>query len=213
MGKVISYTSRAFTAKGLNINNRVDSFKLRDYLFEEDLEKLDLLKKVNISLKRRDNTAETDEPILFYPGCGVDVLFPLLYVKILFPNLKRIQFQFVDKEDMFGLIKTLLDDIGIFFEDYKRWIQFYWEDVLVSLYFTQVDIFEMVRNVPSFDIYFERAFRIMKERDSSYEKTVFSLLKKGGILISDSGYQDFQLEKIDVSLALSMYGEMVIGIK
>lgn len=207
MGKVISYTEREFTAKGLNKKNKVDIFKLQEYIFEEDYEALRQLEQINVSLQ------DTNEPILLYPGCGADILSPLFYIQRLFPKLKQIQLYFVDQDNNFGIIKTILDDIGICFEDYGEWIQFYFEGVLIDLYFTQGDIFKMMGEVTPFDIYFERAFRIMKERDSLYEERVVSLLKEGGILISDSGFKEAGLIKIEVSQELSAYREMMIGVK
>ncbi len=207
MGGVISYTERIFTAKGLKKDNKVDFSRLQEYVFEEDYDALKQLDYINLSLE------QIEEPILLYPGCGVDVLFPLYYVRKLFSSLKQIELRLVDKDNNFAIIKTILDDIGICFEDYGEWIQFYFEGVLVTLYFKQGDIFEMMDGMLPFEIYFERAFRIMKERDSSYEERIFSRLREGGVLISDSGFQEVGLTKIEVPKELSAYREMIIGIK
>lgn len=46
--------------------------------------------------------------------------------------------------------------------------------------------------------YFERAFSIMKSHHPEYEHKIFAKLKPNGVLISDSGFQGFPLEKIAV---------------
>ncbi len=70
----------------------------------------------------------------------------------------------------------------------------------------------MITTLPTFDIYFERAFRIMRERHPEYEQKIVEKLNRGGILISDSGFQDTTLRKIMVPKELSAYGEMVLGV-
>ena len=85
--------------------------------------------------------------------------------------------------------------------------------MLVELEFVEGNVFEILNQLPYFDIYFERAFRIMKDSADGYENQVFSKLRPGGILISDSGFQHCSLKKLNVPRELSSYGEMIIGIK
>lgn len=66
---------------------------------------------------------------------------------------------------------------------------------------------------PEFDIYFERAFRIMKDQMEGYESQVFEKLSSGGVVISDSGFKEVGLEKIDLPISLSAYQEMMAGLK
>ena len=77
----------------------------------------------------------------------------------------------------------------------------------------QGSIFQILPQIPPFDIYFERAFRIMKDGHENYEKQIYQKLKPKGILISDSGFQNSPLEKVEVSQKLSAYKEMIIGVK
>ena len=77
----------------------------------------------------------------------------------------------------------------------------------------QGNIFQIMPTIPAFDIYFERAFRIMKDGHEEYESKIYHQLKSNGIIISDSGFQQQPLEKIKVSPQLSSYQEMIIGIK
>ena len=53
----------------------------------------------------------------------------------------------------------------------------------------------------------------MKDSDPNYENKVFDSLNQGGVLISDSGFQKLDLERIDVPSELSSYKEMIIGKK
>ncbi|MBI2151778.1 hypothetical protein HYU21_03585, partial [Candidatus Woesearchaeota archaeon] len=46
-----------------------------------------------------------------------------------------------------------------------------------------------------------------------YESLVFRKLNPGGVLISDSGYGQFSLKKIDINPKVSSYGEMMVGVK
>ena len=207
MGFLISFEQRPVKAKGLNQSALPNEEKIQEYLFPDEYLNLSLLKNIY-------RMEYPENPILFYPGCGADILMPLKYVEILFPRLRNITFIFNDADNNLGLIKTILDDVGISFKQKKKnFLQFYWKGILVDLKFIQGNAFEMVAGISAFDIYFERAFRIMKDDHDDYEEKVFQKLKPNGILISDSGYQQLPLEKIEVSQELSSYREMIIGIK
>ena len=195
-------------AKGLDKNSLPSEIEVRKYVFAEDYNKLRLLNNTN-----RMNL-DTKSPVLLYPGCGIDILSPLLYLERLFPHLKQAKFIFNDIDSSLEIIKTILDDVGVCFaEERKNEIKFYWNNMLVELEFVEGNVFEILNQLPYFDIYFERAFRIMKDSADGYENQVFSKLRPGGILISDSGFQHCSLKKLNVPRELSSYGEMIIGIK
>lgn len=206
MGELISYEEREVRAKGLNKKALPQEPKIKKYIFSEEynhLKWLDQLPKFSL----------TNTPSLFYPGCGSDVLFPLIYLEKLFPKIKEVNFIFVDQEDELGMIKTILDDIGISFKEKKKKLHFYWKDLLVHLEFIHDNVFRVIDHLAGFEIYFDKVFRIMREQDPSFEKKVFDKLKKGGVLIADSGFQSFPLKRIAVPKELSTYEEMVIGVK
>ncbi len=206
MGSLISYEQRLVKAKGLNKLAKPSEEKVKEYLFSDEYQNLSFLLEIQ-KLECPEN------PVLFYPACGVDVLMPLKYVEILFPRLRNITFIFNDVDNNLGLIKTVLDDVGISFKSKKNSLQFYWNGILIGLKFVQGNIFQTIRHIPSFDIYFERAFRIMKDEHPEYEQQIYQKLNPKGILISDSGFQHLPLEKINVSQELSSYKEMIMGIK
>ena len=109
------------------------------------------------------------------------------------------------------IIRTILDDVGLSFAEKGKAIQFYWKDTLVDVELLQGDVFQL--GLPLFNVYFERAFRIIKDPYPWYEQKVYHHLELGGIVISDSGFQGVPLEKVAVPQELSSYGEMIIGIK
>lgn len=170
-------------------------------MFDDDFENLSLLNEIQ--------TFHFDKiPTLFYPGSGADIIFPCLYVEKLFPDVKEIDFIFMDVYENSPLIKTILDELGITFNENNS---FYWNGILINLKFIVADVFRS--ELPSYDVYFEKAFRIMKDQDSNYEEKAFTALNSGGVLISDSGFQELNLQMIEVPNELSSYKEMVIGRK
>ncbi len=205
MGEIISYVAREVTARGLDKQALPDEKALQVYLFHDDYAQLALLKPLSVfSLSKAS---------MLYPGAGVDILFPLLYVEHLFPALQQVELVLVDIDENRTVIKTILDDIGISFAEEKQGIAFYWRGKLINVKFMVGDIFRLLPTLPRFDIYFERAFRIMKEDHPDYEHKVVEKLNASGIVISDSGFQHSKLRKIEVSQGLSAYKEMVMGVK
>ena len=205
MPSFISIINKEIKAKGHSKDNEINQEKIREYLFDDEyqnLQKIASLPKFSLE----------DNPLFFYPGCGTDILFPLHYLS-LFSNLTKARFLFVDLDKNFELLKTVLDEIGVTFSQNKSSITFYWNNCQVNLEFREENAFRTIQGMESFDIYFERAFRIMKSQAEDYEERVFDKLKKGGVLISDSGFYQFEMEKIIVPLELSSYNEMIIGKK
>ncbi len=204
MTNVIFYEPREVSPKGLQKKVIPSKEALMKYIFPEEYGSLPVLSSL----------FPVPEPfVVLYPGCGADILTPLLYIERLFPSQGKIYLVFNDIENTLEMIKTILDDVGVTFEQKKNAIRFYWGDTLVTLTFWRGDIFQILPSLPPFTIYFERAFRIMKDADPQYEQKIVELLPAGGILISDSGFQQFPLERLPVDQKLSAYGEMVVGIK
>lgn len=42
---------------------------------------------------------------------------PLIYLKELFPKIKEADFIFINENDNFGIIKTVLDEVGVGFSE------------------------------------------------------------------------------------------------
>ena len=197
MNQAIFYEEKQIKAKGLDPNNKINEEKLKSYFFKEDYGNLNLLNNIQIPL-------DEEEISLLYPGCGVDVLFPLIYLEKLFPQIKTANLTFVDEDYNLGMIKTVLDEIGISFaENNKNNIQFYWKNVLVNLVFIRSKIEHYLKGQESVDVYFEKAFRIMRDHIPNYEDNILKIIKPNGILISDSGFQQQNLQIIEVPKILS----------
>ncbi|MDO8656654.1 MAG: hypothetical protein Q7K45_05425 [Nanoarchaeota archaeon] len=205
MDNLIIYQEREIEPKGAVKGILPDAEKIKNFLFDDEYARLELLQTITHFSHIKAS--------FLYPGCGADILFPLLYIERLFPQLQEVHCTFVDTQDNQKLIETVLDDIGIPFSRTKNKISFYWKESVVNISFIVEDIFGIVNSLPAFDIYFERAFRIMKDGHTNYEQTIVQKLNPDGILISDSGFQNTPLKKIDVSKELSVYGEMVMGKK
>ncbi|PIZ50917.1 hypothetical protein COY27_05545 [Candidatus Woesearchaeota archaeon CG_4_10_14_0_2_um_filter_33_13] len=206
MGTMIAYDYRNVKAKGLNKEQVIDEEKLKSYFFDEDFENLALLDKINLNYTFLDVS-------LLYPGCGADIFFPLIYLEKLFPTITKAKLIFVDSEDNLGLIKTVLDEVGVSFSEKDDYLSFYWKEKLITLHFFTSPIEDYLPNLENFSIYFEKAFRIMRDRIPNYEKKIYSKLNKGGVIISDTGFEEMNLSTVAVPLELSSYGEMIIGIK
>jgi len=204
MGNLIVFIPRLVQAKGASASKAIRQEMLQDYLLDSDAEKVSL---VDLQLP-----LSCSSPTLFYPGCGADIIYLMLFLEKAFPALQKISLVLNDVENNMGMIKTILDDIGITFSEAgKDNIHFYWNSISVNLQFLVGNAFLM--DLPAFDIYFERAFRIMKSEDLGYESRIYKRLNGNGILISDSGFVNVTLEKFPVSSELSSYGEMIVGRK
>ena len=194
MGQLIIHMERDVPARGMNKSALPDINKLKEHLFDRDYELIRSLFPISINTKT---------PKMIYPGSGCDILVPLLFVKHLFPNITSLELQLIDLFPQEVLVKTILDDLGIPFSAENEKILFYWHGVLVNLQCTVANAFSF--NFAQFDIYFERAFRIMKDQDPEFEKKIVAKLKSGGILISDSGFSNISLQRITVPKELSSY--------
>ncbi len=202
MPTILTFFPRRITAKGIK-RTPPSTEKIKQFLFDDDEENIRKIIPLNHSFRTT--------PTLFYPGCGCDILTPLLFIEKLLPQLSEIKFHFVDEKDNFDLIKTILDDVNIPFSEENNFIYFYWNTLLVSLQFVRENVF--TTNLPEFHIYFERSFRIMKDRDQTYEQRIYQQLSANGLLISDSGFQNLPLKIVPIPTGLSAYQEMIMGIK
>lgn len=205
MANFIEFRERDLRPRGAQKGILPNREKIQTYCFESEYAPISLLQSISLF----SHTQAT----LLYPGYGADILFPLLYMEQLFPQLKEAEYTFVDTQDNQKIIETVLDDIGIPFSRKKNRIKFYWNDTLVQVSFIVENVFNIGDSLPAFDIYFERAFRIMKGGHADYEQKIVKKLNSGGILISDSGFVNTSLKKIEVPKELSKYGEMVMGRK
>ncbi len=216
MPNLIILEEKEVEACGLDVSKLPNRELMKNYFFEGELEMLQKLSAIT-------HTFEAGEVMLLYPGCGADILTPLLYLEKLSPRVERVRMVCVDITDSFNLMKTILHEVGVSFAEVERGegreekivegIEFYWKGILVKLDFYSQSIARFLHEFASFDIYFEKCFRIMKDRIPEYETVIYDKLAVNGLVISDSGFTQVGLEKIEVDSRLSAYGEMVMGRK
>ncbi len=203
MGSVIIFETRETVAKGVDKGAMPNQEKIKKYLFDDEYE--------NVALLADIPSFPLVNVRLFYPGCGVDILHPLLYIEALFPLAEEISLILADTANTIQTIKTILDEMGVSFAEEWNRIEFYWRKKLIFVEFVCGDVF--TQELPSFNVYFEKAFRIIKDEEGIFERRVFEKLDEGGVIISDSGFYHVPLRRIDAPHQLSAYGEMVIGVK
>ncbi len=215
MPNLITLRSRFVKPKGLSINQTIDENKIKEFFFTGDYEKLEVLDKIK---KGEDIKLKKDKPTLLYPGSGTDILTPLIYIEKLFPEIEEFKFILVDTINHISQIKTTLDDVGVCFEELSEdQIMFYWKNQLINLTQITANVFQKIDTIETFDIYFEKAFRIMKDQCLDFEDIVVSKLNSEGFIISDSGflgkYPQQNLTYFEIPKELSSYHEMVLAQK
>ncbi|HLC81934.1 MAG TPA: hypothetical protein VJH68_04730 [Candidatus Nanoarchaeia archaeon] len=200
----LNFIEKAVSAQGLDLHNKVISSNLYHHLLDEELNYLKQLNSIpKIAL-------DTNYPILLYPGSGSDILYPLFFLGII-DNLQQATLIFIDIQNNLGMIKSILDDVGISFAEDNNTIAFYWKKILIRLEFRLNSFFSM--ELPRFDIYFERKFAIFREALENYELKIVEALNKKGLIISDYGFKNFKFEQMTVPAGLSSYSEMILGRK
>lgn len=215
MPNLIIFEEKDVVAQGLDVSKLPNKELVKNYFFDDEFEMLQGLQTI-------EHSFSTTEVSLLYPGCGTDILTPLLYLEKITPRIEQVMLHFVDISDTYAMLKTILHEVGISFAEVedmdaesggKKGIQFHWQHMLVRLQFHQQNIARFLYDCPAYHIYFEKCFRIMKDRMPEYETVVFDTLAAKGLVISDSGFVYVGLEKIEVDSRLSAYGEMMVGRK
>src|SRR3989344_3060969 len=138
MPNLIIFEEKEVLALGLNKEKRPNAEKVKNYFFDDELETLNCLQTI-------EHSFSTAEISVLYPGCGTDILTPLLYLERITPRIEQITLHFVDITDTFAMLKTILHEVGISFADVedvdtksggrRRGIQFHWQHMLVTLQF------------------------------------------------------------------------------
>ncbi len=206
MPNLIILEEKDVPAQGMDVSKLPNRELMKNYFFDDEFELLQQLPTI-------EHTFSAEEVTLLYPGCGTDILTPLLYLEKLVPRVERVKIHGVDMSDSLKLMKTILYEVGVSFSEDEEGIQFYWQHMLVRLQFHVQNIARFLHDGPEYHIYFEKCFRIMKDRMLDYEQVIYDKLAWKGLVISDSGFSQVGLEKISVDSGLSAYGEMMVGRK
>lgn len=166
----------------LNLN------KLKKVLGKDEQESFLKIKKIfkNKRLKK-------DEITFFYPGCGDDIVNPLLLSDVLL-RFKTINLVLVDVE-LFDII-SILENQNIRFKSKKSKNRI---TVNFKQKNKQVNIIHYAKNAldewpaelqNGFDVYFERAFEICRRDDPFFITRILNNINKNGLLVSDCGFCD-----------------------
>ena len=170
----------------------------QELMYKEDVKAIKSL-KFNIS---------KEKITLFYPGSASDIATPLLYILTQFKT-KKATLIFVDVDHQILGLKNALKTLNVKFKQNNHVLKFNINKIPFTLKFYQYDIHQVP--LPKFNVYFEKAFRIMKT--DQFEKRIYDKLEPNGILIADNGYKQFKLKKLKAPKKLSAYKDMIIAIK
>ena len=191
--------------------------KLKKELGKDELDSFLKIKKIfkNKKLKKPEIT-------FFYPGCGDDIINPLLLSDALL-GYKTINFVLVDIE-LFDII-NVLKHLDIKFKEKKSK-----NKITISLKQKnkKINIIHCAKNVldkwpaelqEGFDVYFERAFEVCRRDDPFFVKRVFDNMNKDGLLVSDCGFYNTTIIKknnfkqVKVPTSFGFYNNLRIFVK
>jgi hypothetical protein len=171
----------------------IDLNKLKKELGRDELDTF--LKIKNIFKGKK---LKKDEITLFYPGCGDDLVNPLLISDALL-NYKTINMILVDVE-LFNMI-TYFRKNNIKFKSKRSKNKV---TVNIKKKTKSINLIHYARNAldkwpaelqQGFDVYFERAFEICRRDDPFFVKRILNNLNKDGLIISDCGFYDLAVLK------------------
>lgn len=174
-----------FKKPKFNINNK--------FIFE-NLDKYSVsafhkLKQSNIYLKK-------EEISLFYPGCGCDILRPLLLLES-FCEFKKANIFFAD---FFLSPQTFAENFSAItnlnkFKKTKNSHKFKFKDKEFNFFYFECDVL-LKQTFPNFDIYFERAFQLFRKDSLDFIPNIVKNLNKGGFFVSD--FVDFKKKSLKI---------------
>ena len=180
-------------------------FTLNDNFISDNLDKDTIfafkkLKESSININKNKIT-------LFYPGCGNDILRPLLLINSL-SNFKKANIILSDNLLSPSIIAETISALtGIKklkeFTDSQR---FRFKDKEINIIYQEGDsLFD--QNLLNFDIYFERAFQLFRKDSFDFIPRIINNLNKGGLFISDFiDFKDKNLEELNIPKELSYIG-------
>ena len=143
----------------------------------------------------KNQKLKRDKITFFYPGCGDDLINPLIFSGALL-SCNKIDFVLLDVE-MFDIIKAL-SSINL---NAKLNVKKSKDKIKASFKLGNKEIniihysMNALGNWPielgnGFDVYFERAFDVCRRDDPFFVKRVLNAINKEGFLISDCGFYD-----------------------
>lgn len=164
---------------------------IKEQIYPEEFEAYLRLKKIFETEK-----FGKEHIVLFYPGCGADIINPLLFLDVLvdWRKVKTIGLIYMDVNDVAPcFISSMLNKIITsknrleYISDDKARIRFMFKNSRATLTYFLADVLKRPPQI-SFDIYFERAFEIFRAEEGWFIHYVLEHVNDGGLLISDCGF-------------------------
>jgi hypothetical protein len=166
---------------------KIEDKALADFLHPEELEA-----KEHIV----EGLIDKEELTLFYPGCGVDIVQPLIYASKIVPSAKKLGFILADlnvsADDVISLMVQLTGNRNYrkkMIDKNTERVIFRFKDKKISFTCKTGDVLTDMPSeiVNGYDVYFERAFEICREDKPSFLKRAIHHLNQDGIIITDAG--------------------------
>ncbi|MFC1753523.1 hypothetical protein ACFL96_09060 [Thermoproteota archaeon] len=180
----------------------LDKKILSEFLHPEELEAAEHLGDAEVSKK---------ELTLFYPGCGLDIVQPLIYSSRIAGKADKITFILADRDmtanDVVSLMLQLTGNHNYSIkrnDPHTETAVFRFKDRTFSFVCKKGNVLESVPKEikQGYDVYFERAFELFRENDDLFMPNMISLLNKDGLMITDAGLSrqlSKDMEKIKLS--------------
>ncbi|MDP2749655.1 MAG: hypothetical protein Q8O89_02370 [Nanoarchaeota archaeon] len=177
--------------------------------------------------KNRSKNKSSNEGIrlaLFYPGSEYDVANPIMILNSLidFKKKNQVIMTYVDLKDMYHFIpaniKICVTNVNpkIRNRHNYKYTKFKIENTLIEIKYYHEDAFEFIRRIrvkkrEKFDIYFERAFNVIRAtEDDEFPKNVFEttsdLIFSDEPLTHEKEYEKQGFERISLSKNISRLG-------
>lgn len=150
----------------------------------------------------KQNKLKKDKITFVNLGAGGDIINPLLFTDALI-KAKEITFLFYDPRFYYHfMIEALKDIVDNFkyklkFDKNTALIRFKLNNTKFNLIYSSQDAFAKMPSEfkKGFDVYYERAFRLFRDDQDLFMFLLFEKLNKGGIAITDWGFNKPVLEK------------------
>ncbi len=136
-------------------------------------------------LKQSRIRVDKDEVTLFYPRCSNDIIKPLLLLDAL-TDFKKARIILADQILISESIAEafLASTNSRKFRQFKDFQRFSFRDKTIDIFYLEGDIL-LNKDLPEFDIYFERAFQLFRKDSVDFIPNIIKKANKGALLITD----------------------------
>ncbi|RMF54537.1 hypothetical protein D6745_04945 [Candidatus Woesearchaeota archaeon] len=173
---------------------------IKEMIFDYEYANYKILKPLLSDIK-----FDKEEITMFYPGCGFDSVFPLLYLDILLTKKnKKVDLILNDINISHDLMcKAFQKVTGLNYAKkigkarYYKKFRLLFKDKEIMLHTFESNVLEARPKILSkgIDIYFERGFKIIRESSENFLPFVLKHVRKKGLIIVDQRIDDPNLIK------------------